>query len=84
MEDPPGNIGYWNWLKSQWTPPHEVADVCKELSMDLNVQISYPNPDSETETYDESRNKPRYGLFPWGNCRGTKAKLVIKHPPVKR
>jgi hypothetical protein len=50
MQDPPGNIGFYEWLKTTWCPPADMEKLCHKQGILLDVQISYPSPLSETET----------------------------------
>lgn len=69
MQDPPGNIGWWQWLETKWDLPQALADLSSQTEVELNVTLSHPNADSETESWDR-RQRNRYGVFhdpefPW-------------------
>jgi hypothetical protein len=65
MVDPPGTIGYWRWQTLKWSPPDEVAALCENSGVVLDVAFSCPVPGSNLDSWKERRCKSRGHLDEW-------------------
>ncbi|KAH7378686.1 hypothetical protein BKA66DRAFT_571476 [Pyrenochaeta sp. MPI-SDFR-AT-0127] len=65
MQDPPGAVGYWHWRQVEWAAPTEICTLLYEVGVTLNVNISYPNPKSEMESWNNPEYKRKIGTWPW-------------------
>ncbi|KAF1832678.1 hypothetical protein BDW02DRAFT_416254 [Decorospora gaudefroyi] len=65
MKDPPGNIGPWCWLKCPWSVSKDVVQVCADFDVKLEVELSYPNPDSGKK-WGQDKVYKRRAQFLWG------------------
>ncbi|KAH7090633.1 hypothetical protein FB567DRAFT_577861 [Paraphoma chrysanthemicola] len=65
MQDPPGNIGFWPWNQIEWVAPEDLRQLMRASNIQLMVNISYPHPRSETETYKRRPGHKKFEYFPW-------------------
>jgi hypothetical protein len=65
MNDPPGNIGYWRWKRVTWAAPGDINRLLIETRVQLEVQLSYPDPQSEIDSWNNRENKSHRWNFPW-------------------
>lgn len=70
MNDPPGNIGYWKWKTAKWITPKDIERLPIETRVELEVQLSYPDPQSEIDSWNNRENKSWRLDFPWDQRPG--------------
>ena len=59
MQDASGSVGYWYWKELEWAVPTEIRELVCEIDVSLTVKISYPDPKSEMDSWNNRACKKR-------------------------